>query len=268
MSIPLRVTENGHMVTTVSINGAEPVEAIIDTAANIAMVDEGSLTAAGLAPPENPEPVTVIGVWGASPYPKVRLQNVVLSVLALGDMDAALNDLSFFRRTTNVVPATAFGHRTLDFDFPSRRLRAHDGAPRRRLRQEASAVPIEPLQGMWLAPVEINGRRGLALIDTGSNATFINRAFATHAGARQSGPEKVMIAGSTEPTDRARLAKVRRLQLGRYHVRGVEIAIADTPLFDHLGIGDQPVMVLGIDFLQHFRVQIDRERERLYISQY
>ena len=33
--------------------------------------------------------------------------------------------------------------------------------------------------------------------------------------------------------------------------------------FDHLGYGDEPMMIIGMDLLQHMRLQVDRDRQRL-----
>lgn len=42
--------------------------------------------------------------------------------------------------------------------------------------------------------------------------------------------------------------------------------VADPALFDDLGLQQEPLMLLGIDYLSKFRVQIDRKRNSLLLT--
>jgi len=42
-----------------------------------------------------------------------------------------------------------------------------------------------------------------------------------------------------------------------------EILSADSAVFGYVGRSDQPTMVLGMDYLKHFRLQIDREKQEM-----
>ena len=44
-----------------------------------------------------------------------------------------------------------------------------------------------------------------------------------------------------------------------------DIPVLETEMFAELGLGDEPVMVLGMDLLEHFRVQIDQRRQKLIL---
>lgn len=44
------------------------------------------------------------------------------------------------------------------------------------------------------------------------------------------------------------------------------MVVADPAMFDNLGLRDEPAMLLGLDLLSLFRVQIDRRRGYIFLT--
>ena len=63
-----------------------------------------------------------------------------------------------------------------------------------------------------------------------------------------------------------KVMSARQLKLGKHEMRDFLILSADPPLFEYLGLEEEPAMVLGLDTLRNFRLQIDRERGYVHLS--
>lgn len=263
--IPFELTSSGHISTPISFGGGVSTYAAIDTGANFAMVDAGDALAAGLRlPEEDADHVDVLGVTGLTPYPVITLPSVQVAEAGFSVMPAALRRRGGLPGPPNIMPALAFEGRVLDFDFAAGEIKVYDGAPQR-YRDAGTPLRLRVLDGLLFAKIRLNGRTGWALIDTGSSVTYVNSKFADEAQLRVD-RERVEISGSTEGHQMARRLTVRQLTLGEYALSNFRLIVADPPLFEHLGMADEPAMVLGLDALSNFRVQIDRHRNRLYLS--
>jgi len=264
--LEFRLTASGHMILPLSIAGAPPREAVIDTGANHAFLDSGHVAAAGieLPPPEAPK-VNVLGIAGIQPYPATTIPHASVDGVQFDQFPAALHDSSSFPGPTNILPAIAFDHRILDFDFPERRLMLYDGKPSP-VKTIRSRLDIREINEIWFVRVKLNRRQGWAMIDSGSNVTYVNSAFADTAAPRHRAKADAFLDGSTDGDALARIVRVNRLNLGDHSLSDFELLVADPPLFEHLGLDGEPAMVLGLDALRHFRMQVDQQQGRLYLS--
>lgn len=266
VSIPFDITNSGHMTTEIHLQGHGPSQAIIDTGANFAMFDVATLSAAGIGLPSEPEEVRVLGLTGYGIFPSLTIPHVGLPGLDLSALPAVQHTPGPRPWPTNVLPLSALQGRVAEIDFAKRTLSLYDGPPRRRVNEIAARLELQSRAGIWFAKVRLNGRSGWALIDTGSNVTYVNSTMAAHSTSRHHQEGEIKMKGATEGAALASTMRVRTLRLGRHKLSGFEILVADPPLFEHLGIADEPSMVLGLDLLRHFRVQIDRERGHMILS--
>ncbi len=257
LSIPLVETSDGFMMTEMRINGSGSVNVLVDTAANFALVGSRELRDAGVDI-ETDQRVSVAGLLDAQIYPRIDVPRLDISNATLFETPTAVADRALFPRKLNILPASAFSARYLDFDFPNRTLMVYDERKRRGRSKIGFKVKLRPLRGLWLTRVEVNGRRGWALIDTGANATLINREFAEKAHARLSEPENVVLEDANHERAIGRRAYVHRIEVGDSFMDRVQISVADPSIFEHLGLDEKPAMVLGLDYLKHFRLQIDQ----------
>lgn len=265
--VPFQINDLEHMVVPIVINNQHHTTGVIDTAATFAMVDGRSAVQGGVTPPGVDSPkVNILGINGARDFPVVRLSSVRAGNVNLGAVDAAYNrDLDIPGAAANVLPSSAFPGDILEFDFRTKLISAYDGRPDRPHTTYYDRIPYTLEDGLIFVDVRINGRKGKALIDTGSNLTFVNTAFAEHAGLRTNLNKTLLLQGSTGRDKSVRVATARKVKLADFFFNDADLLVTDPVMFDMMGIRDEPVMVLGLDFLSEFKVQFDRRHKRMIL---
>lgn len=262
--IPFQFSRSGHIATSIVIDGDVEATAVIDTGANFPMIGADAAAAAGIIAPEDASQIAVLGMGGIEDRPLIEVGQLEIAGILFEAMPAALQTRNRFPGPPNVLPVTAFEGRTVDFDFQRKHISLYDGPPRR-VRDRRSKLELRTIEGIYFAKVQLNRRTGWAMIDTGSNITYVNSAFADAAGGRRQ-EQNLELTGVTDGEETARTLRVRRLGLGRHGVEDFEVLVADPPIFEHLGLSAEPAMILGLDALVGFRVQIDRQRRQLVLS--
>lgn len=267
LSFPLTVNREGYFVTPVSLNNSAEIAGIIDTAATLPMVEARAASAAGIGPAAiSEQTVAVFGLLGGRDYHTVRIPVVQAGSASLIQVAAAYNDRETMPGGKVVIPATAFGGDVLDFDFPEGRFTVYDGRPQNSNQQAISRSRLTVEDGLFFTEVSINGVKAKALIDTGSPFTLINSKFAAAAGVKPDEDKTQRLRGATGGALNAEVAAARRLTMARYTVRQLDLIVADPALFEDLGLSDEPAMLLGLDLLSMFRVQIDRRRGHFVLT--
>lgn len=265
--IPFEVNEYDHMVVRMEVNGNDRATAVIDTAATFPMINRRTARLAQLPELEENTPmINVLGLSGEEIFPIVELDTLLVGNLVKTDVQAALNVNLNVVGAGNVLPANAFEGDVIDFDFENMRVMVYDGRPDRSSRLVPTSLKYADEGGLIFVDVRINGRKGRALVDTGSNVTFINSRFAEKSHTRANEEKTKILQGATSGDQSLRIASVRMLAIGDYRMSGVDILVSDPPLFRYLGLEEEPAMVLGLDLLSSFRLQIDRRRQRVILS--
>lgn len=266
MVFPLSVSPAGYVHTPFTVNDTVEVQAIIDTAATIAMIDASVAARSGINAPSTDEiKMSVHGLLGVREFPVVSIGNLASEGVRIFDVRAAYNNREQMPGGPLVVPATSFGGDVLDFDFPAGRLSIYEGRPQSNARSSGKGrLTVE--NGLIFAEVRVNGVRGKALIDTGSPFSFINSQMAQAAKARPDEEKTRSLQGATGGTLPVSVASVKRLSVARFNISRLNMIVADPAMFRDLGLNDEPAMLLGLDLLTHFRVQIDRARGYLILT--
>lgn len=132
------------------------------------------------------------------------------------------------------------------------------------LDSEAARHPDGQIERRGLLIGEARLRRRSApvhvIIDTGSSHTLINRQLRRHlfdAGVQFNINVAVTGIEDAEGED-ARPVLIRQLQIGGLCVEQAPALQSDLDVFDALGWGDEPAMILGMDTLRHARIRVDR----------
>ena len=265
--IPFEINDQNHMVVELSVNDGGYTTGIIDTAATFPMIGADTARLAGLPElEENPTLVDVLGVTGRQLYPVVQIDQLTVGNVRKTDLRVALNTKFNVAGAANVLPANAFEGDVIDFDFENQRIMVYDGRPDRSAYLLPSRMKLEEDDGLWFTEVRINGRKGRALIDTGSSVTYINSRFATDSRTTANEEKTQTLQGATGGDQSLRVASARVFMMGDFRMSRVDILVTDPPLFEYLGLGEEPAMVLGLDLLSSFRMQIDRRYNRLILS--
>lgn len=266
--VPFQISDLEHMVVPIVINNQHTTTGVIDTAATFAMVDARSATESGIRPPGADAPrVNILGVNGAKDYPVVRLGSIRAGNVNLGAVDAAYNrDLDIPGAAANVLPSSAFPGDILEFDFRTNLISAYDGRPDRPLSNYYDRMPYKVDGGLMFIDIRINGRKGKALIDTGSNLTYVNSAFAAHANLRTNMDKTLLLQGATGRDESVRVATARKVQIADFNFHDADLLVSDPKMFEMLNLHEEPLMVIGLDLLSSFKVQFDRRHKRLILS--
>lgn len=264
ITVPISIDDNDRMAVWVQVGEHRSV-ATIDTAATFPMVDRRLLNDTNSA--ETGAQVEVIGVGGSRLFAEARVGPVAVGDTNFSKLSAAVNGRKDFPGHRTVIPANVFQGRVLDFDFQRDRLDVYNAKPDRTGDHVWSKLAYSEVQGLPFIRVKVNGTEGWALIDTGSDVTYLNTVFADRSGAVVKLDKTKEIFGATgESGAQIKILDVRKLSFGHHAKRKFEILSANTPIFAHLGLQDEPVMVMGMDVLRHFRLQIDRETSLIYLG--
>ncbi|MEL6258143.1 MAG: retropepsin-like aspartic protease [Pseudomonadota bacterium] len=262
-TIRLVETDAGHMVAEVRLEDGRTIQAVIDTGATVALMDHAVLSPETYSVDQAFDTVDIVSLGGVETLPSVVMPNLYVSKTPLNDTLAGLIEGKPYLQADSVLPAQSFKYRTLDFHFPRRLLSLYDTRPRRPARRRLAREKIIDREGLWFIDVRLNGQKGLALVDTGSNASFLNGAFAEAAKLPVSQGHIVEIEGATSVETQGRRVNVRKLSVGGLSVHDFDITIVDPPLFEALGMSAEPILVIGMDFLQHIRMQVDQKKREI-----
>lgn len=107
-------------------------------------------------------------------------------------------------------------------------------------------------QNVVTVRAEINGVRGLFLLDTGATYVAMKASFADRAKVSQAGAGDITMATANGQT-KAKLTKADKVTLGKLVATNVPVAVQDT---DAKSYGPGIDGLLGMSFLSRFEVQI------------
>ena len=142
MVFPLSDSPAGYVHTPFTVNDTVEVQAIIDTAATIAMIDASVAARSGINAPSTDEiKMPVHGLLGVREFPVVSIGNLASEGVRIFDVRAAYNNREQMPGGPLVIPATSFGGDVLDFDFPAGRLSIYEGRPQSNARSSGKGRP-------------------------------------------------------------------------------------------------------------------------------
>ena len=180
--IELSVDADDRMTISLKV-GEKDVSAVLDTAATYFMIDHAVLDDFNSSALEGP--INILGLDGIREFPRTEVGPMVTGNTPLGTVRAAINSNSDFIGHRTIVPLSALPGRTVDFNFAARKISFYDHRPERQSRRNiVSRVKYKEINGLIFIPVRLNGTMGHALIDTGSNVTYVNHAFAEASKAK------------------------------------------------------------------------------------
>jgi predicted aspartyl protease len=267
-NLTLKRDELGYLLADVTLNDDTETRGVVDTAATFAMIDAAAAGLAGVkAPSATAARIDVLGLNGPRTYPVIRLDSVRIGTAEFRGVAAAYNGTDAMPGARAVLPALAFEGDVADFNFPKGRVSFYKGKPDAPDGGYSGNTRLEVKDGLMFASVSINGVKGTALIDTGAPLSFINPAFAEAAGIDAKTERSVSLEGATGGASSVRIAYTKQFAVADYAMARMKLLVSDPPLFAHLGLDEAPAMVLGLDILASFRVQIDRRRSKLILSQ-
>ncbi len=260
-SLVLNLVSDNRPMAEVNINGVNTT-ALLDTGATIALIDHQLIDDDAIDPSKAGETL-ILGIGGQKLYPTTRLEKLSVGSMRWSGLRVAVNPTDRFPVNQSVIPISVFDENVIDFDFINDRVHVYDGRPKRVRQGRRSTVEYTTEQRLIFIEVKVNGVRGKALIDTGADVSFANPIFAQQARATLSLEDTQRMRGSDLTNQIASVYIFRRFDFGRNRIAKFKFPVLNTDLFDELGFADEPMMVIGMDLLQHMRLQVDRDRQRL-----
>ena len=254
--------EPGKQVTVeVELNGVK-APAVIDTAATLPLINHDYIASSDIKWREADQ-LEILGIGGTRRYPTAELNSLSIGAESWIELPVAVNTVNRMPVQNSILPISLFNQRVIDFDFTNNELQLYDGPPKRVRRGEKSTVAYSYTERLMFIDVEINGVKAKALIDTGANVSFVNPAFMRAADGKLDIEETLRVRGSDLSNQWASVFQFRQFRIGTYKVRKPRFVVLKTDLFEKLGMGDQPMMILGMDVLKHWRLQVDREQQQI-----
>lgn len=248
-------------VMAIRVNGIETT-AMLDTGATIALIDDEYLSESQPLVLSN-EATRVLGLGGLREYPVTTLSELTIGARSWKDLRVAVNTSDQFPVRHSIIPMSLFPSSIVDFEFSKSRVHIYNGRPKRMHSAVSSTIRYDNHHRLVFIPIRINKVEGLALIDTGAVSSFVNPAFARQARAVPDAYEQERMQGSDLARQTAHIHTFRDLRLGDFRISKTRIPVLGADLFHELGYGDTPMMVMGMDFLSHFRLQVDQRRQRV-----
>lgn len=125
-----------------------------------------------------------------------------------------------------------------------------------------ASVAVQTSGSVLLVPVLVNGVASTLLLDTGATLTIIRPALAKRAGIELA-PGAPKILGAVVGGQRVSIpfVRVRSVSVGAASVEGIDVGV-----FEALPHAPDVDGILGGNFLNHFKVTIDRQGRRLTLE--
>jgi predicted aspartyl protease len=277
VEVSMQRSSSGHLMVNTSLDGVSR-SAVLDTGA----LGVGGTLHRQLADQISPNDGDRESISANGAHASATMQRATLSKVSLGA--AEVDDLMFLVTPQPLFPddggAGLIGSRFLcqfmvDFDFAddTLRLRNRDTAARSLVDDSWIAIPFRDCKGTGgiVLDMQINGVTVPAVLDTGSTFTGINWAAAGAAGVTPHSPRVRELevpghglgASGTITTHEAGFEL--SLSDGQFQRRDDAVRISDATALKQI-FGDQPGMIVGLDYFRDARLVVDYSRSKLFIK--
>jgi predicted aspartyl protease len=184
---PIRFRESLNLIfTSVMINGKGPFDFAIDTGATQTVISEKLAATLGL------QPITSTVVFGIGGVGKVETKIYRMEELTAGDVKVkntpvgTFNDPLISQFADGILGTSIFSDFIVTVDYPSNQLllsRKRSAPP-----SGAEVLPVWFFSNLLLLPLDVNGKRGNFIIDTGTVTTVLSHSMAAQLGVNENTP--------------------------------------------------------------------------------
>ncbi len=267
-SLPVATPWLGLPQVDAVLNGRARARLIVDTAASGTVLSDAMIERLGLRP--SGERAEIIGATGRTEIRHYRLSRLELGRRSYAMVPAyGFPELAAPIEADGLLGADILRRHVVEFDFPGRRLRLFDSVTQFGRWGGWSAVPLfERSDGLVLVEVTIGRLTLPALLDTGAAQNIVNPAAARALGLAilpDSESRAPVTGASGHVLDMNRMT-ISRLSIGDVAFHDTRLGVADLSIFETLGLGDGPAMLLSAEILSDRRFVIDYPRNRLLIE--
>ncbi len=279
--IPYHFDYDGSMTVSATVNGRGPYDFVIDTGATMSIAFQNLAALEGFMPTGAP-PRRVLGISGSAELDTYRLGDIALGAAALKDhVGVIIPDWSPPRKTpAGIIGIDFLRQYAVVFDVSERTisLYPHGGIPADRTRKWRSvklrANTFAAAAGaLYTTRGQISRSPATFIIDLGSATTMINyrAAEAMFSKVVLTDLDQGFTTGSRlkdifDDRTRTRTALLDRIHVGRTTWRNVAVWVKNAPIFDEIGVQQQPFGLLGADLIAAQDFALDFEENLLYLD--
>lgn len=268
--LPIKISRSSQPTVTIEIDG-KPLNLLLDTGASSAVIFESALDRTGLR-----KDLRYHGVaGGAGGY--TSLDAIRADVLKLGDI-TLLDEILAVAPFDLTLPGSdaidgllgfsLLGKYDVDLDLPHHRMVLYRArycpngvppwdTPGRVVQRPANA----PFDGKPYAPITVNGKRLLGLLDTGATAVFIARPVVTAMGITEAdlaADHKIMIGNASK-------VKVENIAHRFDNLNFLGLSV-DHPTLGIIPSSSGVDLIVGMPILAVHRVWIPVQGRKIHVS--
>lgn len=266
--MPLDTRQN-LMFVTAGIGG-RPVRLLVDTGAERTVLTEAAVARLGLAHDAR-HMTRSYGIGGSSSNWDADIPGIVLGQTRFPLEHVAVGNFAIDHvsgpQTDGLLGADILLAFDVDIDEAQRRLTLY------RVRHCPGAVPpwrepavriegLEAWRDRMLVPITLDGVAGMAILDTGAQATAIGMPMARRLGlseASLASDRTIMAHGAAPLPVAVRVHQFRELMVGDARIEAPTLAVVP----NNTAVGDA---LLGGDFLRNRRVWLSFATRRLFVG--
>ena len=236
----------------VRVNGKGPFKFVVDSGADRSVI--GELLAARLALPSEGK-AGLRSMAGSSQVDTVRIDALTIGSTTVEGITApALPERHIGAQ--GIIGIDALVDQRIMLDFDAKAVTIQDSRQPAPQQDGEIVVTARRNKGqLILTQVSVEGDRSFAVIDTGSELTLGNTAMLALVFRGRNPPkmEEITLISVTGDSFTAKVAVLRRIQIGGIVLQNVQVAFTDAPPFGVFGLARQPALLLGTDLLKSFK---------------
>lgn len=266
--LDFEIGPRGHIILPVSVNGGEAATFAVDTGASMNVINSRYADEIDLDL-SNSGSFVAHGAHKNSTVRPTTLESIKVGPLFFGDVDAVVMDLSHVERPNSkmdgILGVPFLQQYDVRIDFEQRVLELAPPSGK----QDGVAASFRSAHGSLIyLDVVIDDQPITALLDTGSGRSAINLAAARAMGLEVPAAPDADGHGAWgnihEP--QAGIADVT-VEVGEAELTtDAHVGIVDLPVFASLGVHEQPMMLLGTNFLRDRTIGIDYQNNMFYVD--
>jgi len=252
------------MTVAVSVGGRGPYRFLVDTGSERTVISRQLAELLQLDSGKDAILHSVVGVNDVNTVfiPHLRVSNNVISVVDAPSLEA-----------TNIGADGMLGIDSLRsqrvvFDFKAKTMSiTPSNRPLERLDGQTIVVRARSRHGRLIfSEASVDGQNVTVIVDTGSQVTIGNMALQRSLMKRRlwTVPSSVTIESVTGDKLQAKVALLKRLEIGNVRVEDLAVAFADAHIFKQLDLRNKPALLLGMNAMRAFdRISIDFESKKV-----
>lgn len=257
--IALEQERHARMTLPVMVEGIGPFAFMIDTGSQATAVTQEIRAQARLAPAGR---AVVVGMTSRREVELASVGRIAFGTFSYSNFAAPV----LLRENVGadgIIGLDALQDVRVLIDFRQQTIALEDASEKDRRGGFEIVVRAQSRLGQLLiTDAQVDGVRATVIIDTGAQASLGNLALREKIRARRAETVTTTDVNGVDLT--GELVLVRALTIEGLNLTDVPLTFADTPAFKALGLGDEPVLSLGMQHLALFdRVAIDFARRRI-----